>query len=178
MPRPYKRSRRSRRRPQEGVELNMAAMLDMAFQLLAFFILTFQPSEIETQIAMRTPKDESISRGASAAAEEPAAVSDLESIDLPLKVGVYATPEGGIDRVVLGAKEYRAASEEELYPAVRAAVGQIVSGVGADGIQMLVAGTLKYEHLMRILDICANQRLPSGERLTKVSLSTMEAGEQ
>ena len=34
--------RRARRRPEgDGPTLNLAAMLDMAFQLLAFFILTF-----------------------------------------------------------------------------------------------------------------------------------------
>ena len=32
---------------QEEVELNLAAMLDMAFQLLTFFILTFRPPPVE-----------------------------------------------------------------------------------------------------------------------------------
>ena len=32
-----------RQQSSEGVELNVTAMLDMAFQLLAFFILTFRP---------------------------------------------------------------------------------------------------------------------------------------
>ena len=32
--------RHRRRRIKKGVELNLAAMLDMAFQLLTFFILT------------------------------------------------------------------------------------------------------------------------------------------
>ena len=42
-----------RRRKQGDVELNLAAMLDMAFQLLTFFILTFKPPPAEaTFIAM------------------------------------------------------------------------------------------------------------------------------
>ena len=36
--------RKKKSRGKEEVELNLAAMLDMAFQLLAFFILTFRPS--------------------------------------------------------------------------------------------------------------------------------------
>ena len=36
--------RRKKRRTQSEVELNLAAMLDMAFQLLTFFILTFKPA--------------------------------------------------------------------------------------------------------------------------------------
>ena len=38
----YKKKARS----HGEVELNMTAMLDMAFQLLAFFILTFHPSPV------------------------------------------------------------------------------------------------------------------------------------
>ena len=37
---------------QTEVELNLASMLDMAFQLLAFFILTFHPSPIEGQLSL------------------------------------------------------------------------------------------------------------------------------
>ena len=35
--------RRKKRKSSDEVELNLAAMLDMAFQLLTFFILTFKP---------------------------------------------------------------------------------------------------------------------------------------
>ena len=40
---------------QSEVELNLASMLDMAFQLLAFFILTFHPSPIEGQLLLHLP---------------------------------------------------------------------------------------------------------------------------
>ncbi len=36
-----------RRRAQSEVRLNLTAMLDMAFQLLAFFVLTFNPGPPE-----------------------------------------------------------------------------------------------------------------------------------
>src|SRR5437867_6993568 len=39
----------------EAVELNLAAMLDMAFQLLTFFILTFKPPPAEGQLSLRLP---------------------------------------------------------------------------------------------------------------------------
>ncbi len=44
------RRRHKKRRSQGDVELNLAAMLDMAFQLLTFFIFTFKPSPIEGQL--------------------------------------------------------------------------------------------------------------------------------
>ena len=39
----------------ETVELNVTAMLDMAFQLLAFFVLTFRSSPIEPGFMMHMP---------------------------------------------------------------------------------------------------------------------------
>src|SRR5262245_176998 len=47
--------RRHRRGSSQGVQLNLAAMLDMAFQLLAFFILTFRPAPVEGQLAVNMP---------------------------------------------------------------------------------------------------------------------------
>jgi biopolymer transport protein ExbD len=39
-------------------DLPITPMLDMSFQLLAFFILTFNPAPTEGQIALSLPKDE------------------------------------------------------------------------------------------------------------------------
>ena len=48
-------SRHRRKKSEEEVTLNMAAMLDMAFQLLTFFILTFRPPPVEGSVALRLP---------------------------------------------------------------------------------------------------------------------------
>ena len=45
----------SRRSSTEDVELNVTAMLDMAFQLLAFFVLTFKAPPGEAQIYLNLP---------------------------------------------------------------------------------------------------------------------------
>ena len=47
--------RRHRRRKSATVDLNLAAMLDMAFQLLTFFILTFRPAPVEGQLGLHLP---------------------------------------------------------------------------------------------------------------------------
>src|SRR5580693_6470401 len=49
------RRHKRKRASQEEVVLNLAAMLDMAFQLLAFFILTFRPAPVEGQINLNLP---------------------------------------------------------------------------------------------------------------------------
>src|SRR5580700_1399095 len=45
----------AKRAKEEEVTLNVTAMLDMAFQLLAFFILTFRPPPGEDQIYLKLP---------------------------------------------------------------------------------------------------------------------------
>ena len=45
----------ARQHSTEGVELNVTAMLDMAFQLLAFFILTFRPGPFEPAVQLHLP---------------------------------------------------------------------------------------------------------------------------
>ena len=49
-----------RRQGTDHVEpdLPITPMLDMSFQLLAFFIMTFKPADTEGQIALTLPKDE------------------------------------------------------------------------------------------------------------------------
>jgi biopolymer transport protein ExbD len=51
---------RQKRKQEAGidVELPITPMLDMSFQLMAFFILTFRPLPQEGQLAMYLPKDE------------------------------------------------------------------------------------------------------------------------
>ena len=51
---------RRRRQGTDFVEpdLPITPMLDMSFQLLAFFIMTFKPAPTEGQIAMTLPKEE------------------------------------------------------------------------------------------------------------------------
>ncbi len=50
-----RRSRRYRPGPPDDIYFPVAPMLDMAFQLLAFFILTFRPPTAETHIDLHLP---------------------------------------------------------------------------------------------------------------------------
>src|SRR6187549_1834554 len=59
---------RRKRKPPANVELNLAAMLDMAFQLLTFFILTFKPAPIEGQFSLHLPPPEPVTKASNAQA--------------------------------------------------------------------------------------------------------------
>lgn len=69
-------------------ELPITPMLDMSFQLLAFFIMTFKPAPTEGQIAMTLPKEEGGGQ----------ASTTMATLDKPehYLVRVTATAEGQI----------------------------------------------------------------------------------
>ncbi len=169
--------RRRRRRQQfdmhEEVELNMAAMLDMAFQLLAFFILTFKPSEVEDQISMRMPKEKAVTQSA-AASMEIERDQDSDTFGFPLEIQLVADEEGRIARVQVGGSEFLGPDSPEFYSAISKSIGSIVGMSGCDGIRISVSESLKYEFLMQVVDVCARQKLPSGETMTKISISALK----
>ena len=158
--------RRKRKRGKEEVELNLAAMLDMAFQLLTFFILTFKPSPIEGQITLRMPPPQSITP----AADGQEAGKDDKNTD-PLKglktlvITVLPNAEGGIGQMMVG--EDLVGSVNRLNDRLK----EIFSNAGTPFDQVVIqAGSdLRYDALMSVIDVCTRQTLPNGEPLSKLS---------
>ena len=169
MRRKDRRGRKKARR-HDDVELNVAAMLDMAFQLLAFFILTFKPSPIESQIMMRLPADKPVTQAPSNTVNS----ADVVDEGLVISISIYSTPEGEIEKLEVGQRVISAPTVEELLPAFRAALADIVE-LGCDTVSVRVGEDLRYERLMQIVDICGKQELPSGERLSKVSIVPLKS---
>ena len=161
---------RKKARGHDDVELNVAAMLDMAFQLLAFFILTFKPSPIESQIMMRLPADKPVTQAPGHLVNS----ADVVDEGLVISISIYSTPEGEIDKLEVGQRVISAPTVEELLPAFRTALADIVE-LGCDTVSVRVGEDLRYERLMQIVDICGKQELPSGERLSKVSIVPLKS---
>lgn len=167
-----RKDRRNRKkvRGHDDVELNVAAMLDMAFQLLAFFILTFKPSPIESQIMMRLPADKPVTQAPSTQVDS----AQVEDEGLVISISIYSTPEGEIDKLEVGQRVISAPTVDELLPAFKTELAVIVQ-LGCDSITVRVGEDLRYERLMQIVDICGKQELPSGERLSKVSIVPLKS---
>ena len=79
---------RRRRRPIPLVDpdLPITPMLDMSFQLMSFFILTFHPMPTEAQLAMALPKSEG--------GGQQSVATDIKIEDEELVVQVYAADNG------------------------------------------------------------------------------------
>lgn len=89
---------RKRKRPTDATrpDLPITPMLDMSFQLLAFFVLTYRPTPMEAQMALALPPAEA---GPVAVAPPPAELQLPDDEDLTIQV--YDGPGGGVDHIVV-----------------------------------------------------------------------------
>ena len=163
-------SRRARQRQQGEVELNLAAMLDMAFQLLTFFILTFKPAPVEGQVALRLPPPQAIKPTGPGAAEpgsDPNDTSPVKSVNT-LSITAFAKPDGSLVSLAVGEsvlgvdKNLRGLNDK-----LQTAFGD--PGNPFEQVIVHVAGDLRYDELMRVVEVLARQKLPDGKKLSKLS---------
>lgn len=158
-----------KRHIQGEVELNMAAMLDMAFQLLAFFILTYQPGAVEGCIAIRMPppgfvaKPEASSGGGTTSPAEADSLAGAAS----LEVAVTADKKGGIASIRV-AQHAPVTTLTELEQKLRGLMK--VTNVPFEQILLKVSPDLDYENVLKVVEICARNKLTSGGDQTKLNI--------
>jgi biopolymer transport protein ExbD len=167
--------KRRRRSSQGDVELNLAAMLDMAFQLLTFFILTFKPSPVEGQISLHLPPPQPVTnvQSAQSAGADVNNTNPVQGLN-SLVISAFATPSGSLATMALGE------GKVDNLPQLEARLRSILSEPGSpfDQVIVQVGSRLRYEELMKIIDVCTRQLLPSGNKLTKLSFVEMPEGPQ
>jgi len=157
-------SRRKKKGGGDNVELNVTAMLDMAFQLLAFFILTFKSPPAEGQISLRLPPPLAINAKTQVqAADGKSDTNAVKGVDT-LTISVIA--QGG------GAPSY-AVGERAVFTvaALEAELSKIFADKGNPFEQVViqVSSDVMYESLMKVVEACAKQKLPDGNKLSKLS---------
>lgn len=171
--------RRKRRKPPGDVQLNLAAMLDMAFQLLAFFILTFRPAPIEGHFQLHMPPPQAAltqvpiddSAPPTDGVDAPAFVETLDLFVMSDHVGLVTAINVGQQTVVAG--RLTAASIQQLNTNLRSVFS--IQAVPFDRIQLHVDRRLHYEELMKIVDVCTRQTLPDGSQMRQVGFVELTA---
>ncbi len=165
--------RRKRRNSHQEVELNLAAMLDMAFQLLTFFILTFRPAPVEGQVQLRLPppKPVTVLKNAQEAGSSADNTNPLQGVN-SLVITVLGRKDGSIEGISLG--ESTVPNLGVLETRVHSLLAN--EGTGFDQVVVQVGSDLHYDQLMRVIDICTRAKLPNGERLSKLSFVELPSG--
>lgn len=161
--------RRKKHNSAEEVELNLAAMLDMAFQLLTFFILTFKPAPVEGQINLRLPPPVPITVAGTANVGETVSTTEIPKGLNTLVISVFAQTsganEGKIANMAVGTTPIGN------IPMLDQKLQDVFADQSTpfDQVVIQVGGHLRYDELMRVVEVCTRQTLPNGEPLSKLS---------
>jgi biopolymer transport protein ExbD len=160
------------RRNEAAIEptLPITPMLDMAFQLLAFFIFTYNPSDLEGQMDLSLPS-EAVSKAENKDQVKPDAPSNKESLELPADLTVIITADrgdvnfGGISALTV---EDRSGKEtiplpdqderdrnithlDKLRAKLKASHG---TAENKEAIKLQGDGKLKWESVVKVMDVC------------------------
>jgi biopolymer transport protein ExbD len=173
--------RRRLSRSKADIELNLASMLDMAFQLLAFFILTFRPSPIEGQLSLHLPPAVPVTN---VAAERPDVAEAAEAggtTAKTLEVSVFADANGDVASTQVGLRvafqgPADVANLHKLDQKLHEAFA--FEGSPFEQIVIRVAPNLRYEELMKVIDVCTRQKTADGQMLHKISFVEMSGTDQ
>jgi biopolymer transport protein ExbD len=162
---------RKKRGPQ-AVELNLAAMLDMAFQLLTFFILTFKPAPVEGEVALRLPPPQLVgpkvinppNPGTDVNQD---ALSQFSTLSIFLTAG-----DGGQLRQIRVAEDDLPVDSQLKFLNAKLSSLLNASGSPFDQVVIQVGSKLRYDELMHVVDICTRQTLGGdpNTHLAKLSL--------
>jgi biopolymer transport protein ExbD len=150
------------------VEIQVTPMLDMAFQLLTFFILTYHPMPVEGQFAMNLlPAAPAMDMNAAPAAETPPA----GPVDLPAPVRTLTTTLKAEDGGALALIQIGENEPMTTLDALRTQVKAIFGSNEQPFEQVLIEvdPRLTYDELMKVIDVFAS------ENVTKISFSELGA---
>lgn len=174
----HKRHRKKKK--NANVELNLAAMLDMAFQMLAFFVLTFKPAPVEGQLSMHLPPPVAITDVNSKPDETKGGGDGPQPSDEnTLNLFVTANDRGDADVVKMGARPIsKGALNKVLLARINEELKVVFNGAQLpfDRIQLSVDPRLRYDELMKLVDLCTKQKLPDGKLLQRISFIEMPEG--
>lgn len=130
------------------VEIPVTPMLDMAFQLLTFFILTYHPAPAEGQFAMNLLPAQPATRMDTPPSTE-ASSNDLPAGLRTLPTTLSAGPDGNIVRITLG--ENTMADLAQLDKDLSAIVKDPT--LPFDQTVIKVDPSLKYSELIKVVDV-------------------------
>lgn len=139
---------------QPEVEVQVTPMLDMAFQLLTFFILTYSPAPVEGQFAMNLlPAAPALDAAAAPTEVPPAGPVELPAALRTLTTSLHATPGGGLESIQIGENEPMNDLET-----LRAQAKAIFGAQDQPFEQVLIEvdPRLQYAELMRVIDVFAS----------------------
>jgi biopolymer transport protein ExbD len=154
-------------RQEDGPEPNVPVtpMLDMAFQLLAFFVMTYHPSDLEGQMQLALPSSDP------AAAKKPADVDPTTApekdplleiqadLTVVIKTQLDGVNNGAISALTVedrsGPATIRPASDQSLMDALTKYLSKTKETVdNKTAVKVQADSKLKWDNVVQVMDAC------------------------
>jgi biopolymer transport protein ExbD len=158
----------NKKKIQEEVNIPITPMLDMAFQLLTFFVMTYKPSATEIQYGMNfMPAAPATDFRAKAEATPKEANENIPASLRTLPTILHADAGGTLGRVLLGENEIQGMD------ALKRELEVILKDPSLPFDQALIKfdPDLKYEELMKVINVFHSLKV------TKVSFAQLTAAD-
>jgi biopolymer transport protein ExbD len=150
-------ARRPNKNEDPGVVLPIPAFLDMSFQMLAFFIFTYHPSDLEGQMEMNLPEKQEARADSPPDAPQPSDsdVAPIVEADISviLRTQHDGRHDGDIKQIVIseGPNETPIETPEAL---LKQLTEKRKSLTNKEGVKIQGDGRLKWAKIVQIMDVC------------------------
>ena len=153
------------------IEIPITPMLDMAFQLLTFFILTYKPAPSEGQFSMNLLPAQPATEITKEAPKDNATPS-IDASLRTLKTNLRANDNGTLNEVTLADKAIK--GMDELKKELESFVNDPV--LAFDQAVINVDPRLKYAEVMKVIDVFSSLKPKPLTRLSFSELNPAEGG--
>lgn len=165
---------RHRRRAPEDVQLNLTAMLDMAFQLLAFLIFTFKPAPVEGQINLNLPPPVPIA-GPDQVQDDSTPSDKAAAAAKTLQITIASTANGQVASVTVGLQQlFGGGLDAGRLRMLDKRLKDVFAIDAFDQVLLRVGKNLNYGELMKVVDVCSRQKMSNGKLVNKISFVPLE----
>jgi biopolymer transport protein ExbD len=154
----------TKRKTEAGPQPNLPVtpMLDMAFQLLAFFVMTYHPSDLEGQMELSLPSEE-VTKAQDASEVKDNAESDKDKpLDLPAKLSVMERTQrdGANNGLISGVGLQDEAGQQQVD--VSTGLDKLLAELkkrregleNNDNIKIQADRKLKWDKVVQVMDVC------------------------
>jgi biopolymer transport protein ExbD len=150
---------------EHKVEQNMTAMIDVVFQLLTFFVMTFKVAALEGDFNLKMPRN-AVHR------------DSVVNVEQPLKIHLMANAQGELTRFQIGSHEPMRSFSD-----MTRTIESILHSAASPGLTnetevVLECDThLKYNYVIEAITALSAKKLPNGTLLklvNKISLSSSQ----
>jgi biopolymer transport protein ExbD len=170
-------SNRKKAEPAPEVSLPITPMLDMAFQLLTFFIFTYHPSALEGQMEMALPTEEQTKK-----ADKPDDVDPFKQVDktampemqieltvvveerpngytISLEEGVARSQHDSVESLLLRLKDIFKNRQEKIKERLKDVPAKdydkkLAEEIGKLGVKVQGSAGLRWGDVVRVMDVC------------------------